>query len=1351
MNSIAKRRPIMRSSTKKFVFLALLICTLVCTVLAVALPASAEAQEESFLGISVSERGDISLNFYYSSLGDADSVAVKVCSPEGEIKSRYTVEKDNITADEKGRLVVCVRLAAVQMTDQVTVVTQKGGKNLGEEHTCSVREYADKVLADFSNKSYHSAMRAMLNYGAMAQKHFGINTNALANADIYRNGTNPINAVDDIDCPAPEWTDGVKLMFTGYEAFLENNTKFRFYFTYSGEAELTATVQREGIDEQSIAVRYDKEEERYFVRIADIAPTLYAEQYTVKVTDGEDTLTVKASLLSYADSLLNSSLTTDSQKNAARAMYQHYVWLSGNYPDRTTCAHGTTHKEASNNNTSTAEVCSLCGAVINKVGDSVEINGSAAYIVDEYIKSDAEQKAEVMTDADGTVFARIHGGRPKGQYNQIYFHASASKECGQYVVMKIRTPDNNPTDMPETFHMFVKSTGEGADWQRVEFTAPHDGEWHTVVLDLTDFASKYTPASDGKYYTQMLWLRPLTNGSNVGTVNDIVDIAYISMCNDMADVLQIIDSASYERHLSTTNFIEIDSATGKCYGKCLLEHTVDGAKHTYKCTVCGAVDREITVDESLNYYSAPGTIKAVSGDVYGSNTDGNAYYEDGEIFQRIDVLNGGGTIPLTAGGGADEKHIVRANGSTGKYFVFRMRTHNIENVVGLSWRIGSAAEGETWTKPGSYICERRVFEDDVWTTYVVDIDTLGIPGYTTMSEEETRIVASFMVRADAASSGAKLTDTYIDVAYFAICDSWEEIDIATGDEKTVFLTEWRGEAELKEVGSGGSCPEGECVYELNTEEGIKYICKECRATVTINVDPSVNFYSAPGQTMNNWSTGYGDNADPDWEHDIRYEDGRIYEHIVLGRGASFKFDNGTGELCKRFPATSTISGGSGRYLVIKMRTHNIANKEAVRIMMNTDTSGQGDNYELNSKTSNTVLRNADFVDGKWQVYVIDLEKLGHIYYTAEDENVKKIAVGFYIPGLDNDDNASMDIEYMAICDDWSEIDSVVEEKVVMLSGWANNEEWKVVATANGGLPVFTEGEDADKVIYEKRGEELYVYIRSPYAESYTRYKFAYRKDTSSAYEGWMIHSVAICDTDLEVLYYASRELSTDLEGAIQTYMGDGSTIAADFVGGAHGDETYRSIKITVDGVELDMSLDYLLTACESVVAVVESDVFRCNTTERIFDRTKTISWSEAGMEITNSYDVLVDVKVERPAVGMLVVYRDDSGYKDTVTKHWDNISETWIDVVWPEKPTANHSQQGMTYAELDGNYIKASLEIKDFGVNGIPTANKGWFNYDSWYVGNQRVKIYLDIFLRKELKAGDNMHCTAVHKVFAKE
>ena len=1324
-------------------------CVLLCALLVV-LPIAAEPAEEVFEGISISESGDIGLCFHYSSLGDADAVLVTVSSPDGEVKSSYSVKKADIEVDEDGISTISVRLAAVQMTDKVTVVTQRDGKDMGVRHTYSVRDYADMVLRDENQREYHSAIRAILNYGAMAQTHFDVNTASLANGGIYRGDTNPISAIEDIDCEAPEWSDGETLTFTGYEAFLESNTTFRIYFTYSGEGEISATVQRDGIDEQQTPVNYDAERDTYYVRIKNIAPMLYASQYTVKVSDGEDAMTVKASVLNYAATVLESDITTKSQKDTARAMYQHYMWLSETNPDRTRCAHEILHWESSNNDSSTAYVCSLCGSITKKVGDSVEINGSAEYIVSEYIKSDAEQKAELLTDSDGTVFARIHGGRPKGSYNSLYVHASTSKECGQYVVMKLRTPKDNPTDLPASLHMFVMSTGEGATWQRVEFTAPKDGEWHTVVLDLTDFASAYTPASDGKYYTQMLWLRPLTSGSNVGTVEDVIDIAYISMCNNLSDALEIIDGTTYERHLSSNNHIVLDAVTGKCFGKCLLEHTVDGTKHTYRCTVCGSVDTELEVDQSLNYYSSPGTIKAVYGDVYGSNTDGNAYYEDGEIFQRIDVLNGGGTIPLTAGGGADEKHLVSVNGSTGKYFVFRMRTHNIENVVGLSWRIASVADGESYNKPGSYVCERTVFEDDAWVTYVVDIESLGIAGYTTGSESKTNIAAALMVRADAASSGAALVDTYIDVAYFAICDDWDEIDIATGDEKTVFLTTWRGDAELKEVGSAGTCPNNTCKYKLDNTDGIKYVCSVCYSTVEVKVDPSVNFYSAPGQAVNNNSSGYIGNTDPDWEHDIRCEDGRIYEHIVLGRVASFKLGNGTGEICKKFPATSTIVGGSGKYLVIKMRTNNIDNGDDVRIMLNTDKSGQGDNYNFDVKNSNTVLRDADFSDGEWQVYVVDLEGLGHRYYTAKDESVTRIAAGFYFPGLTDADNASIDIEYMAICDDWGEIDKIVEEKVVMLSGWAENDEWKVVATADGGLPVFTTGDDADKVIYEKKGDELYVYIRSPYSDSYTRYKFAYRKNDSTAYEGWMIHSVAICDTNLEVLYYASRELATDLEGAIQTYMSDGTTIAGDFVGGAHGDERYRTIKITVDGVMLDMSKNYLLTACESVAAVVESDVFRCDTTERIFDRTKTIAWSDSGMSITNSYKVLVDVKVERPAVGMLVVYRDDSGYNDIVTRHWDSISQQWRDVVWPEKPSANYSQNGMTYAELDGNYIKASLEIKDFGVNGVATSNRGWFNYDSWYVGNQRVKIYLDIFLRKELKAGDVMHCTAVHTVFAK-
>ncbi len=1327
------------------------MAVLVVAAFAIALPAAA-AEEESYIGAMVSEDGSVSLSFLYASLGQADSVAVIRTSPDGEVISRSVIKKENIPTDAEGRFVIKVELAAAQMSDSITVYTQKNGAKIGEEHTYSVKSYAERVLADRSLSEHHKALKSLLNYGAMAQSYFGVNTSALANADLYESGTNPIGAVSDISCAAPVWTEGDNIIFTGYEAILDSATAFRIYFSYQGDENLlVATVEREGIDPQASRVYFDSESGYYYVKISNIAPTLYGERYTVKVTDGAEELCVSASILNYLDNVIASGNTTDAQKNTARAMYQHYMWLAGENPAADECEHAIIHQESTNGATATAYVCSSCGALTKKVGDSVEINGSAEFIVSEYIASDKNQIAEIITDPDGTVFARLHGGRPNATFNSLYFHASTTKECGQYVVMKLRIPKNNPTPHNGKMHMHVMSTGAGSTWSRVEFTAPADGEWHIVVLDLTEFASSstgYIPADDGKYYTQMLWLRPLTVGNTVGTVDDVMDIAYLAMCNNIEDVSSIIDEESYERHLSSTSFIPIDTATGVCVGKCLLEYSASGNTHSYKCAVCGSVDTEITVDSSLNYYSAPGTIKAEKGDVYGSSTDKNVYYEDGEIYQRIDVLNGGGTIPLTAGGGADEKHIVTANGSSGKYIVLRMRTHNIEKVVGLSWRIAAVAEGETFTKPGSYICERRAFEDDVWTTYVIDISTLGISGYSVNDTNKTKIVASLMVRADAASSGASLTDTYIDVAYFAICDNWDEIDIATGDEKSVFVTTWQGDAPLIETGPRGSCPEGECEYELDETEGIKYVCSICKSVVRVEVDASVNFYSAPGQVLNNFSAGYADNKEATWDHDLRYEDGKIYEHIALGGNASFKFDNGTSEEIRRFAATSTISGGSGRYLVIKMRANNIPVN--VAIMLNTDTSSQGSNTNLNATAANTISRQSAFINGEWQVYVIDLLELGHQYYNAEDENVSKITFGFYIPALLAAHNASIDFEYAAICDDWSEIDKIVEEKMVKLSSWANNDPWKTVAAADGGPGVDTKGDDAEKLIYEKKGNDFYVYIRSPYAESYTRYKFSYNKNDAINYEGWQIFSVAICNSDLEVLYYATREKSTDMEGAILTYMSDG-TAAKDFVGGFHGDEKYRSAKIIVDGVELDLSLDYPVTACTSVIAEVKSDVFRCETTEKIFDRTKTITWTEAGMEITNNYKVLVDIKVERPAVGMLVVYRDDNGYEDVVTKHWDHISNRWIDVVWPSQPSANYAQSGMTYAELDGNHIKASLEIKNFGVNGVQTTSRGWFNYDSWYVGNQRVKIYLDIFLRKDLKAGDNMHCTAVHTIFAKE
>ena len=113
----------MKLSLKKGLIVSFIVCLLVCAGLIIALPTAAEGNVENFVGVSLSEEGDVCLNYVYSSLGDADGVSVTVRSPEGRVKSSYTLSEKDIDTDEDGKRVVSVRLAAVQMTDTVTVVT----------------------------------------------------------------------------------------------------------------------------------------------------------------------------------------------------------------------------------------------------------------------------------------------------------------------------------------------------------------------------------------------------------------------------------------------------------------------------------------------------------------------------------------------------------------------------------------------------------------------------------------------------------------------------------------------------------------------------------------------------------------------------------------------------------------------------------------------------------------------------------------------------------------------------------------------------------------------------------------------------------------------------------------------------------------------------------------------------------------------------------------------------------------------------------------------------------------------------------------------------------------------------
>ena len=175
----------MKKSLLRNIVLLIALAAVFTVVSVITLSASANTPE-SFYGVSASMDGTVSINFYYSDLGDADSVVVIKKGPDGAEKSTARINVGDITVNASGKYTVKVPMAAAEMTDYVTVYTEKNGAKLGKAITYSVASYANAILSNDKYETYHNAMRAMLNYGAMAQSHFDVNTGSLANSGIYR-------------------------------------------------------------------------------------------------------------------------------------------------------------------------------------------------------------------------------------------------------------------------------------------------------------------------------------------------------------------------------------------------------------------------------------------------------------------------------------------------------------------------------------------------------------------------------------------------------------------------------------------------------------------------------------------------------------------------------------------------------------------------------------------------------------------------------------------------------------------------------------------------------------------------------------------------------------------------------------------------------------------------------------------------------------------------------------------------------------------------------------------------------------------------------------------------------------
>ena len=276
-----------------------------------------------------------------------------------------------------------------------------------------------------------------------------------------------------------------------------------------------------------------------------------------------------------------------------------------------------------------------------------------------------------------------------------------------------------------------------------------------------------------------------------------------------------------------------------------------------------------------------------------------------------------------------------------------------------------------------------------------------------------------------------------------------------------------------------------------------------------------------------------------------------------------------------------------------------------------------------------------------------------------------------------------------------------------------------------------------------------IYIRSPYTEKYTRYDFVRSTNKSINFDSWKLWSIEICDNNLNKVYNTATDDMTECEGALQERYADNS-LAADFISGYHGDEKLKKITVLVDGAEIDMSKDYDLTACESVQTIVESIVYSCNTTNQVFDRVRTNTWTEAGLEIKNKYIATAQVKIYRPETSMLAIAVDNDGYNGLITEHWDNVHNEWIEIGEFTKSEGKYSAAGMTEARMRG-LLDVCVKAYDCTFNGEALSPTGHFSYNYFGDTNKRVKIYLAPFYDRSFEVGDVFESTSFQSVFATE
>ena len=254
----------------------------------------------------VAPAGTNPVNQWGLTLGDQIGVNFVMNVNAGDTVS-FSVNGNDVSAVQNGSTYT-IQLAAAQMSDEI-VISVNG---VALDKTYSVRGYADIILAGTYGELTKNLVKSMLIYGGAAQTFFEYNEDNLASGDYVSTAEVPTEGAE------IAISDTIKnFAFYGASVMHKTKTAVRFYFSGSVEG-LTFYIGQQECQVQSKG-------DLYYIETAEINPQDIGNAIEVTVTNGNETLTVGYSPLTYIIRMYNKADSTAETKALVQALYGYYL------------------------------------------------------------------------------------------------------------------------------------------------------------------------------------------------------------------------------------------------------------------------------------------------------------------------------------------------------------------------------------------------------------------------------------------------------------------------------------------------------------------------------------------------------------------------------------------------------------------------------------------------------------------------------------------------------------------------------------------------------------------------------------------------------------------------------------------------------------------------------------------------------------------------------------------------------------------------------------------------------------------------------------------------------------------